>query len=185
MVGSTYTAHTSIPSSVLDNQISDNDDDFVDDVDYEDLGGNDEETPMVVENPDFQPFPFINSQSFHTAILAPSTCSVSCKYRKVPDNDWALVAISAEEPQLPNALFHPDQTCQPTFFSSTPGSLPEEEIPVLVVASKQRVLSGMLQPVASLLGGITRTGPAEYWTVVLSKGEGELPMEKALGAESS
>lgn len=174
MVESTYTAHTSIPDSVLYDQIDDDDDDFVDDVEYEDLEENNQQAPSVVEDPESQPYPFKGLQALNPAILAPSSCSGSCEYSRIPDHDWALVAMSVAEPRLPNAFFDASQTRQPTFFSSTPGSLPAEEIPVLIVASKQRVLHGMLQPVASFLGGITRKGQAEYWTVVLSPGSGEL-----------
>ncbi|KAI8675927.1 PH-9 domain-containing protein [Fusarium keratoplasticum] len=170
MVESTYTAHTSIPDSVLYDQISDDDDDFVDDVEYQGLEENDQEAPRVVEGPESQPLPFETFPTHHPATFAPSSCSELCEYSRIPDNDWALVAMNVAEPQLPNAFFDASQTCQPTFFSSTPGSLPEEDTPVLIVASKQRVLCGMLQPVPSFLGGITRKGQAEYWTVVLSKG---------------
>lgn len=174
MVKSTYTAHTSILHSVLYNQVSDNDDDFVDDVEYEDLEENDQQAPKAVKGLETQSLSLETFLQLDPAVFAPSSCSELCEYSRIPDNDWALVTMSIAEPRLPNAFFDASQPCQPTFFSSTPGNLPEEETPVLIVAPRQRVLRGMLQPVPSFLGGITRKGQAEYWTVVLSPGSGEL-----------
>ncbi|KAF5715467.1 ph domain-containing protein [Fusarium mundagurra] len=167
MAESAYTTHTSIPDSDLDHQMID--DDFVDDIDYDDLAENDLEAPRAFEGGEFQPIHSENGQARKTTIITPSSRSTmgACK---VPDNDWALVALNATEPQLPNAFFYANHMSDPVFFSSTPGNLSEEEIPVFIVTANQRVLRGLLQPVPSFLGGITRKVQAEYWTVVLSRG---------------
>ncbi|KAF5595320.1 PH domain-containing protein [Fusarium pseudocircinatum] len=174
MAESAYAAHTSLPDSDPEHQIvnddDDDDDDFVDDINYDDLAENNQETPWAFEGPGFQPILFENGQARKTTILAPPNCSTLCTCCKVPDNDWALVALDATKPQLPNAFFDTNRTSDPVFFSSTPENLPEEEIPVLIVTSIRRVLRGLLQPVPSFLGGITRMVQAEYWTVILSEG---------------
>ncbi|KLP12055.1 uncharacterized protein FFB20_09249 [Fusarium fujikuroi] len=174
MAESAYTAHTSLPDSGLNHQItndlSTDDDDFVDDIDYDDLVENDRDAPRAVEACQFQPILSENGQARKTTILAPSSCPIIGACCKVPDNDWALIALDTTESRLPNAFFDANRTSDPAFFSSTPGSLPEEETPVFIVTSNQRVLRGLLQPVPSFLGGITRKVQAEYWTVVLSRG---------------
>ncbi|KAF5617229.1 PH domain protein [Fusarium tjaetaba] len=174
MAESAYTAHTSLPDSDLNQHMIDgngtDDDDFVDDVDYDDLVENDWEAPRAAEDAETQSILFENGQAHKTTIHAPPSCSTMGACCKVPDNDWALVALDATKPQLPNAFLDTNQKPDPVFFSSTPGNLPKEEIPVLIVTSNQRVLRGLLQPVPSFLGGITRKVQAEYWTVILSRG---------------
>lgn len=153
-----------------DHQIIDGDDDFVDDIDYEDLEESDQEEPAATESRKIKPILCENGQARQTTILAPSSCSKFCTCSDVPDNDWALVAIDSTEPQLPNAFFDANNMSNPVFFSNTPGSLPAEETPVFILTSNRRPLKGMLQPIPSFLGGITRNVQAEYWTVILSRG---------------
>ncbi|RSL69563.1 hypothetical protein CEP53_002197 [Fusarium sp. AF-6] len=172
---SALTAQTSLfdldPDHDINDDDDDSDDDFVDDVEYHDLTEDDQEVPMAGEHLELRSIPLGFDQVPNTAILAPSSCSASCDRCNVPDNDWALVALNATEPQLLNAFFDTNHTSQPTFFWKTQDRLPKEEVSVLVVASNQRVVRGLLQPVPSFLGGVARKMQAEYWTVVLSEGE--------------
>ncbi|CAM1508010.1 Fc.00g048580.m01.CDS01 [Cosmosporella sp. VM-42] len=170
MAESAYTTQTSIPDSELD-QLSENDVDFVDDVEYDTLTENGEGAWQELAVLGFRDMPLDDEPINSIAVLPPDKCSAACAYCKVPDNDWALVKLSATEHQLPNAFFNVNCMSQPIFFSSIPGGLPKEEREVLIVASNQRVLKGLLQPISCLLGGITRNEQAEYWTVVLSSGE--------------
>ncbi|RSM09304.1 hypothetical protein CEP52_004155 [Fusarium oligoseptatum] len=163
------------------------DDDFVDEVEYLDLAEDDLDTPVTTPVVDTRTIPLEDGQVRRTALLDSSSCSTSFESSNVPDNDWALVPLDAEESKLPNAFFDPKNTSRPTFFSSTQGSLPEKETRVLIVASNHRVLRGLLQPVPSFLGGITRKGQAEYWTVALSGGEALHPGDSGsivIGADS-
>ncbi|RSL58806.1 hypothetical protein CEP54_007564 [Fusarium duplospermum] len=166
------TAQASLLDLDLDhhsNDDDDSDDDFVDDVEYHDLAEDDQEAPMVGERLELRSIPLGLDQMPNTAILAPTSCSALCDRCNVPDNDWALVALTG--PQLLNAFFDANHTSQPTFFWKTQGRLPKEEVSVLIVASNHRVVRGLLQPTPSFLGGISRKMQAEYWTVVLSDGE--------------
>ncbi|KAF9767738.1 hypothetical protein IL306_015054 [Fusarium sp. DS 682] len=167
---SAYTGHTSLQDLDLDYQINDGDDDFVDDIDYDDLEENDQEEPTATKDGELHTISFENDQERKTTILAPSSCSKFCTCCDVPDNDWALVLMDSKEPQFPNAFFDTSNMSNPAFFSSTPGNLPVEETPVLILTSNQRLLKGMLQPVPSFLGGVIRKVQAEYWTVILPKG---------------
>ncbi|RSL95486.1 hypothetical protein CDV31_013883 [Fusarium ambrosium] len=165
----------------------DEEDDFVDDVEYLDLAEDDPETPVLTPVVDTRTLLLEDDQVRKTALLAYSGRSTSFESFNVPDNDWALVPLDTEESKLPNAFFDPKDTSRPTFFSSTQGSLPEKETHVLIVASNHRVLRGLLQPVPSFLGGITRKGQAEYWTVALSGGEALHPGDSGsivVGADS-
>ncbi|RSL89325.1 hypothetical protein CEP51_001272 [Fusarium floridanum] len=180
--------YVSLSETDLDYHMNDDeDDDFVDDVEYLDLAEDDPETPVLTPVANTRTIPLEDDQVRRTALLASSSCSTLFESRNVPDNDWALVPLVTAESKLPNAFFDPKDTSRPTFFSSTQGSLPEKETHVLIVASNHRVLRGLLQPVPSFLGGITRKGQAEYWTVALSGGEALHPGDSGsivIGADS-
>lgn len=170
------TPQSSLHDSMLDEMLDD--DDFVEDVEYGSLPDDDQaqdtrhDSGVSLAPPVANLIPVVIAQEQpHTFALFPSShCSAASRF---PDNDWALVALDEEEQPLPNAFFDTNTMSQPTFFSTVARSLPEEETPILIVPSRRGVLKGFLQPIPCILGGVTRNEQAEYWSVILSNGEGK------------
>ncbi|KAH6962307.1 hypothetical protein BKA56DRAFT_597531 [Ilyonectria sp. MPI-CAGE-AT-0026] len=87
------------------------------------------------------------------------------------DLDWALIKMVHAGDRRPNAFIDPEDSSHPAFLSKIAADCPNEETPVLILTGEQPPKKGMLQPVASVLGGINGNRAANVWTVIPSSND--------------
>ena len=118
----------------------------------------------------------------HTALIYPTT---ELKHEQEADLDWALVEVR-EEDERPN-LFPEIKSHDNSLkgFSRVAPHHPGEEREVIIISSSLRYLRGTLLCGHSYLGGITRTGSASVWSIVLSGKESKLEFCHSPGRRSA
>ncbi|RYP89807.1 hypothetical protein DL770_004101 [Monosporascus sp. CRB-9-2] len=87
------------------------------------------------------------------------------------DLDWAIISFLEPGPPYMNAFIDRDDVSNSIFFASVASSPPDVETNVFIISSSDQVKRGKLQPIGAFLGGLTDTLPAQVWTIIMGKGE--------------
>ncbi|GAB1314239.1 hypothetical protein MFIFM68171_04449 [Madurella fahalii] len=169
--------------------IADDDDDyFIDDVEYESLTEDD--------GGELDP---VDSRSTATKDFHGNQIQISGQTRELkemlalfptPDElnesgeldlDWALIKLVDQQDWRPNAFVFPNVSSRPVFLSKVAESQPTRAALVFIITGKATPQRGILLPGTSILGGINGRTPSAVWTVALCEPNSEFATSPSLG----